>query len=48
MKKIKYKVVLTREELRIIRDGMLYFRNELISRGKPTEDVDEILIRLMK
>ena len=48
MKKIKYKVVLTREELRIIRDGMLYFRNELINRGKPTEDVDEILIRLMK
>jgi len=38
----------TSEELRFVRYAMLRFRNKLVAQGKPTEDVDELLIRLMK
>lgn len=38
----------TSEELRFVRYAMLRFRNKLVALGKPTEDVDELLIRLMK
>lgn len=38
----------TPEELRFVRYAMLRFRNKLVTQGKPTEDVDELLIRLMK
>lgn len=39
---------LTPEELRFVRNVMLRFRNKLVAQNKPTEDVDELLFRLMK
>ena len=36
------------DERRLLRNAMLAFRNKLLSCGKPTEDVNELLIRLMK
>ena len=38
----------TSEELRFVLYAMLRFRNKLMAQGKPIEDVDELLIRLMK
>ena len=35
-------------ERRLLTSVMLAFRNKLLSSGKPTEDVNELLIRLMK
>ena len=35
-------------ERRLLTAAMLAFRNKLLSSGKPTEDVNELLIRLMK
>lgn len=35
-------------ERRLLTMAMLSFRNKLLSSGKPTEDVNELLIRLMK
>ena len=36
------------DERRLRTAAMLAFRNKLLSSGKPTEDVNELLIRLMK
>lgn len=44
----KYKVKLTREEKRVLRQAMVDYRNLLIQQRKPTEDVDRILIRLCR
>ena len=35
-------------ERRLLTNAMLAFRNKLLAGGKPTEDVNELLIRLMK
>jgi len=35
-------------ERRLLTTAMLSFRNKLLSGGKPTEDVNELLIRLIK
>ena len=35
-------------ECRLLTAAMLAFRNKLLAGGKPTEDVNELLIRLMK
>ena len=35
-------------ERRLLTMAMLSFRNKLLAGGKPTEDVNELLIRLMK
>ena len=35
-------------ERRLLTSAMLAFRNKLLAGGKPTEDVNELLIRLMK
>ena len=35
-------------ERRLLTMAMLSFGNKLLSSGKPTEDVNELLIRLMK
>ena len=32
----------------LLTSAMLAFRNKLLSSGKPTEDVNELLLRLMK
>ena len=36
------------DERRLMASAMLAFRNKLLACGKPTEDVNELLIRLMK
>ena len=41
-------LVLCTGERRLLTMAMLAFRNKLLSCGKPTEDVNELLIRLMK
>ena len=39
---------LTPEEARLAQYVLLSFRNKLIEQGKPTEDVDELIIKVMK
>ena len=41
-------LVLCAGERRLLTTAMLAFRNKLLSSGKPTEDVNELPIRLMK
>ena len=41
-------LVLCAGERRLRTNAMLAFRNKLLAGGKPTEDVNELLIRLMK
>lgn len=41
-------VVLRANERRLLTSVMLVFRNKLLAGGKPTEDVNELQIRLMK
>ena len=41
-------LVLCAGERRLLTMAMLSFRNKLLSSSKPTEDVNELLIRLMK
>ena len=41
-------MVLCASERRLLTTAMLVFRNKLLADGKPTEDVNELLIRLMK
>ena len=47
-RKKKVKLLLTGSERRLLTYAMLSFRNKLLVDGKPTEDVNELLIRLMK
>ena len=41
-------LVLCAGERRLLTSAMLAFRSKLLAGGKPTEDVNELLIRLMK
>ena len=41
-------LVLFAGERRLLTSAMLAFRNKLLAGGKPTEDINELLIRLMK
>lgn len=41
-------VELTPDEARLMREALLAFRNKLLSAGKPTEDVNELIIKVMK
>lgn len=41
-------LALTSAERQLLTSAMLAFRNKLLASGKPTEDVNELLIRLMK
>lgn len=41
-------VELTHDEVRLMQEALLAFRNKLISVGKPTEDVNELIIKVMK
>lgn len=40
--------MLRADERRLLTSAMLSFRNKLLAVGKPTEDVNELLLRLMK
>lgn len=47
-KKDKRIVELNPEELRLAKYALLGFRNKLVAQGKPTEDVNELLLKIMK
>lgn len=46
-KNVRY-VTMNTEEARLAKYALLWFRNRLIAEGKPTEDINELLIKLMK
>ena len=39
---------LSPNEARLMREALLAFRNKLLSAGKPTEDVNELIIKVMR
>lgn len=41
-------VELNLEELRLAKYALLGVRNKLVAQGKPTEDVNELLLKIMK
>lgn len=47
MKEKKIKVKFTDFECNLLINGMNEFRNMLLEAGKPTEDVDTLLLRLI-
>ena len=47
-KKDKRIVELNPEELRLAKYALLRVRNKLVAQGKPTEDVNELLLKIMK
>ena len=48
MRKRKYYLHLTNTEHRFIIQCLLNFRNELLSQGKYTDGVDEVIIKFSK
>ena len=44
----KRMVELSPDEARLLREALLTFRNKVLSAGKPTEDVNELIIKVMK
>lgn len=44
----KRMVELSPDEARLLREALLAFRNKLLSAGKPTEDVNELIIKVVK
>ena len=42
------RVELSPDEARLMREALLAFRNKLLSAGKPTEDVNELIIKVMR
>lgn len=47
-KKEKRVVVLTASEVYLLRAGLMHFRNKCLRAGKPTEDIDGLLLMVMK
>ena len=47
-KKDKRIVELNPEELRLAKYALLGFRNKLVAQGKPTEDINALLLKTMK
>lgn len=41
-------VVLTAQEVRLLRTVLMRFRNKCLNAGKPTEDIDELLMMVLK
>jgi hypothetical protein len=48
MRNPKYHIYLTLDERRTVINSLIDLRNDLISRGKYTELVDELIIKLTK
>ena len=44
----KRMVELSPNEARLMREALLAFRSKLLSAGKPTEDVNELIIKVLK
>ena len=47
-KEQKVQVKLTQFEFRVVIKALVDLRNSLIETGKPTEDVNELLLKLLK
>ena len=45
-KKELYRLELTREEARMLRKIMVYFRNKVLAEGGPIEDINEVILKL--
>ena len=41
-------MVLCASERRLLTTALVSFRNKLVASGKPTEDINELLIRLLR
>ena len=41
-------VELSPAEARLLRYALMQFRNKVMNAGKPTEDIDEMLIKVMR
>ena len=48
MRKPKYHLYLTHDERRIIINSLICLKNDLISQGKYTDAVDELIVKLTK
>jgi len=46
--KTKYQIYLTAEERRVVINSLIDLRNDLISRGKYTDIIDELIIKFTK
>lgn len=44
----KRMVELSPNEARLMREALLAFRNKLLSAGKPTENVNELIFKVMR
>nr|MBQ6242182.1 hypothetical protein [Lachnospiraceae bacterium] len=47
-KKTRYYLELTHEEKRYLLEIMIWFRNKVLSEGGPTEDINEVILKLAK
>ena len=47
-RKKKVRLELTVDEARILRKIMLFFRNEALAAGFPTEDIDGLILKLSR
>lgn len=45
-KKVLYRLELTTDEARMLRQVMVYFRNKILSEGGPIEDINELILKL--
>lgn len=48
MRAPKRYLTLTPKEFRLLREGLLHFRNNLLAQGRYTDAVDELLFKLLK
>ena len=46
--KDRYVIELTPAQLRLLIQGLLCFRNKVLANNLPTDDINELLLRLMK
>ena len=48
IRKNQIRLEVTRDEARILRKIMLYFRNRTLENGLPTEDIDALIVKLYR
>ncbi|MBQ5959602.1 MAG: hypothetical protein IJL53_02935 [Firmicutes bacterium] len=44
----KYVVKFTPDEVRLLLTALLWFRNKVVRAGKPTEDINELILMITK
>ena len=47
MAKAKHRLVLTDFERRLLINALVYFRNELLETKRPTEDINNLLLKII-